>query len=129
MSAVKTNTVGYAMTIRRNTRRYTVMKIDAKETGLAAILFVCGFVLSWVLLGPSEPRQRNAPVLASRPVLAPAQFPPQTLYLVVSGVHSPGPRLSISADPFGEIELMKHRSVDLIDTHYQPKIDWQEPGR
>ncbi|PYI87902.1 MAG: hypothetical protein DME26_04620 [Verrucomicrobia bacterium] len=58
-------------------------------------------------------------------MLAPAQFPPQTLYLVVSGVHSPGPRLSISADPFGEIELMKHRSVDLIDTHYQPKIDWQ----
>src|SRR2546422_5682308 len=100
------------------------MKLDSKKILMAVGSFVAGFLLCLLLLRPSPMPQRISPVVVTGPVMASTQFQPQTFHIVLPQSESPRMIIrDIVRDPLEEIEMMKHRSVDLIDTRYQPQID------
>ena len=104
------------------------MKLDSKIFLLIVVCFISGFLLCLILVGPAPQQRPTTAVGTTIPMLAFTQFQPQTFHIVLTQEFDL--RLSaparITDDPFGEIELMKHRSLHLIDTRSQPQIDMKE---
>ena len=66
--------------------------------------------------------------MATTPMLAFTQFQPRPFHIVLTqkfGQRLPAP-VRIIRDPLDEIEMMKHRSLHLIDTRTQPQFDLKE---
>jgi hypothetical protein len=107
------------------------MKLDTKTLFAAAVSFVAGFLLCFALFNSAPKQQPPLPLATANPTLAFTQFQPRAFHVVLT--QSFGPRLSIpvraSRDPLEEIEMMKHRSVDLIDRRSQPWIDLKESDK
>jgi len=106
----------------------TSMKLDTKSFFLAAVCFAAGFLLCLTLVSPAPRRQPLSPVIATSPMLAFTQFQPRPFHIVLTqkfGQRLPAPE-RIARDPLDEIEMMKHRSLHLIDTRTQPQFDLKE---
>jgi hypothetical protein len=108
------------------------MKLDTKSFFLAAACFAAGFLLCLALVSPAPRQQSSSPVMATAPMLAFTQFQPRPFHLTQVFVPPGGllPRPVIRGergyDPQAEIEMMKHRSLDLIDTRDQSQIELKE---
>ena len=105
------------------------MKLDGKLFFLTAVSFVAGFLACLVMVSStSKPRPIVAGVTAV-PTMTLTQIQPQPFHIVkwpidMVWIQNSEPRVTapprITRDPLDEIEMMKHRSVDLIDTRAQP---------
>lgn len=102
------------------------MKIRTRDVGLLALGFVIGAVVT-VLLTSTPARVPTAPasrVVATGPVLAVASLPPQFIIATNLQLQSPPLRFEMrdSFDSQSPLYPPMRRSVDLIDTRYQPDI-------
>ena len=104
------------------------MKLDAKLVFSATACFAAGFLLCLALVRLAPRQQPFSPVAAASPMLAFTQFQPRPFYIVLTQQF--GQKLSapvrILRDPLDEIERMKPRSLDLIDTRTQLQFDLKE---
>lgn len=109
---------------------HAIMKTDRKLFFLVATAFAAGFLFCLMLLNPSPKPQTASParVVATGPMLAFTQFQPKTFTIVLPASENPPIviRRDNVRDPLKEIDKMKPRSLDLIDTHYQPQIDLKD---
>src|SRR6185436_13556652 len=119
------------------------MKIDTKSLFLAAACFAAGFLLCLTLVRPAPGPRPSPPVLTTSPMMAFTQFQPRPFHIfwtqdarpnthVTIRIQSESPSTlfhrRIVADPLGD-PLSRIRSLDLIDTHYQPHLDLRESGK
>ena len=108
------------------------MKIDLQKIRLVAVSFLCGFVVCAVLISPSSIRQSTPRVVASGPLLATTQFQPQPAPVIwMAPHHTPARFIRIEHDAMAEQMQLQPgdrpaRSVDLIDTRYQPSVDLRD---
>src|SRR5262245_10511108 len=100
------------------------MKLATKTFFLAAVCFAAGFLLCLALVSPAPRQQPSSTVVAASPMPAFTQFQPAPFHIVLTQKF--GERLRapvrIIRDPLVETEMMKHRSLDLIDTRPPPQI-------
>ena len=104
------------------------MKLDKRMLLLAVVCFTFGFLLCLALVSPKSRSQPSAPLLAPNPTLAFTQFQPRIFDMASTQKFAetlPAPVLIIRS-PIDEIEMMKPRSLDLIDARIQPEMDLKE---
>ena len=102
------------------------MKIQTRDIVLLALGFVIGAVVT-VSLTSTPARVPTAPAstfVATGPVLAVASLPPQFIITTNIQLQSPPMRFEMldSFDSQSPLYPPMRRSVDLIDTRYQPDI-------
>ena len=101
------------------------MELNRKSFVLAAASFVAGFLLSLVLRGPSPTPRSTSPTIATGLAMISTQFQPQTFHIVLPPTLSPIPQ-DIVGDSLREIEIIKQRSLHLLETREQRQIDIKE---
>jgi len=107
------------------------MKLDKKlcfvaPAWFAGSLLIC---LTWVVPATSQPN--SPPIVTTGPIVVFTQLQPE---MVVFKPYRRPPRPSMPEqifDPVKEFELMRHRSLDLIDMRdrYQPRTDLKESDK